>query len=401
MRLLDKIKIIREVLKKGVSVSLTDAKQLKAIFRDFLFPGSSSVNSGYVGACANIWGLSFAKSKLRVYNSDSDNEEWENHPAVLLLSKPFPGYTGWELLYRIATDLIFEGNCYILKLRPQSSLSPVSGLYPLQADKINTYPYNIERIDRYEYNTGEGITHFDPLDIIHFKSPDRKSVIKGSPIIDRIKDIVDVEKMQIEYRKKFYQKAGFLGATFTTEANMDPESFARAKDMLETKYGGSENVFKAALFDNGLKPVPTAYSLKDMQIMDDRKLNMEEICSAFGVNKLLFGQSENIQRGNADTVYYVFYSTVIDPLLNYIDQALTNQFLSVDYAATDGSTPLYFGHDILASRDKEADYKNYESAIKSGWLAPDEVRIQEGYNPLGGEYALPKLNINSQAAPAV
>jgi len=399
LRLLDKIKLAYRLFTK--SVDLTDAAAFKATFSEFLANTNTSQNTGYVGSCANVWGLSFAKAIPRVYDKENKNAEWEYHPAIEILQNPFPYFTGWELMYRIASDLIFEGNCYILKLRPQTGrmMKPVTGLYPLQSDRMTTYPYNVERVDYYEYNTGAGITRIDKEDLIHLKSPDRKSIIKGSPIIARISDVVDVEKMQIEYRKLFYKKGGFLGATFTTSQTMQQDNFNRLYEMLKSKYGGSENAFKVALFDSDVRPVPTAYSLKDMQITDDRKLNMEEICSAFGVNKLLFGQSENIQRGNADTVLYAFYFVTIDPLLTYVAQALTNQFLSVDFAATDGSTSLYLAFDPLAMRDKQAEYANYKSAIDAGWLYPSEVREIEGYKPspeLDNKFLQSKL----QAQPA-
>ncbi len=399
MRLLDKIKLAYRLFTK--SVNLTDATAFKATFSEFLANTNASQNTGYVGSCANVWGLSFAKAIPRVYDKENKNAEWEYHPAIEILQNPFPYFTGWELMYRVASDLIFEGNCYLLKLRPKAAriMKPVSGLYPMQSDRMTTYPYNVERIDYYEYNTGSGLIRIDKEDIIHLKSPDRKSIIKGSPIIARISDVVDVEKMQIEYRKLFYKKGGFLGATFTTSQNMGDEAFQRMYAMLQNKYGGSSNSFKVALFDNDVRPVPTAYSLKDMQITDDRKLNMEEICSAFGVNKLLFGQSENIQRGNADTVLYAFYFVTIDPLLTYVAQALTNQFLSVDFAATDGSTSLYLAFDPLAMRDKQAEYANYKSAIDAGWLYPSEVREIEGYKPspeLDNKFLQSKL----QAQPA-
>lgn len=402
MKLLDKIKFaLAKPLLKSVSIGLSSASDVKAHLSQFLTTQNTSKNSGYVSSCANVWGLSFAQAIPRVYNSDNNNEEWENHPAVEVLKNPFPYFTGWELMYRIASDLIFEGNCYILKLRPQvgRGLTPVTGLFPLQADRMDTFPHGVERIDHYEYNTGTGITKFPLEDIIHLKSPDRKSTIKGSPVISRISDVVDVEKMQIEYRKLFYKKGGFLGATFTTSKDMGKESFNRMLEVLREKYGGSENAFKIALFDNDIKPVPTAYSLKDMQITEDRKLNMEEICAAFNVNKLFFGQSENIQRGNAETVFYVFYAATMDPLLIYVAQAFTNQFLSVDFRASDNSAPLYFAFDPLAQRDKTTDYANYKAALDAGWIWPSEIRESEGYGPdetLDNRF----LQSKSQAQPA-
>lgn len=390
MKLLQKIKLAASIFK---SVSLTDTALFRKTFAQFLTSFNTSKNSGYVGSCANVWGLSFSKAIFRVYDKEEDNEEWLSHPAVELINNPFPGFTKFELLYRLATDLIFEGNCYLLKLRPKSGIQSVSGLYLLQADRIDTSPHGVERIDYYEYNTGSATIKLEVKDIIHFRSPDRKSIVKGSPIISRISDVVDVEKMQIEYRKQFYKRGGMLGATFVTEQNMVQEVFDSRLEMLQQKYGGSENAFKVALFDNGLKPVPTAWSLKDMQITEDRKLNMEEICSAFNVNKLFFGQSENIQRGNAETVEYVFYSSTIDPLLSYIGQVFTNQFLSVDFLSTDGSASLYMKPDALAQRDIEQILKYYENGLRNGWLAPDEVRTEEGYKALGNDYAMPKLSL--------
>lgn len=391
MGLINKIKLFRKALK---SVSLSDSKEFYKVYQNFLAGLDSNKNTGYVGSCANIWGLSFAKAIFRVYDSEEDNEEVPKHPAIELIKNPFPGYTGWELMYRLATDLIFEGNCYWLKLRPQNkNINAVSGLYLLQANRMDTYPYGVDRIDYYLYNTGTSTIRLEVKDIIHFKSPDRVSITKGSPIINRIADVVDVEKMQIEYRKQFYKSAGFLGATFTTEQNLQTEVFNDRLKRLQEKYGGSGNAFKAALFDNGLKPTPTAYSLKDMQIKEDRELNRDEVCAAFGVNKMLFGLSENIQRGNADTVYYVFYSAIIDPLLSLIDQVLTNQFINIDFRATDNSTPYYLCHDTLAHRDTAEELKYYENGLKYGWLSPDEVRNEEGYPALGGDYALPKLSL--------
>lgn len=400
MKLLDKIKInTLKFLTK--SVSLTDAATFKSTFAEWLTGHNKSKNSGYIGSCANVWGLSFAKAHFRVYDYEKDNTEIENHPAAQLIKNPLPRYTGFQLKYRIATDLIFEGNSYILKLRPMAGklFRPVTGLYPLQADRMNTYPPNQERIEYYEYNTGSGVTRLNIEDVIHFQSPDRNSIIKGAPIVSRIADVEEVEKLQTAYRKQFYLKGGFLGATFTTSKDMGKDSFDRMLALLQEKYGGSENAFKVALFDNDIKPVPTAYGPKDMQMVEDRNLNRDEICSAFGVNKLLFGQSENIQRGNADTVLFAFYYVTIDPLLELLSETLTGQLINVDYAATDGSTPYYMKADKLAQRDVETDLKYYQNGLANKWLLPSEVREAEGYEPMP-ELDTLFLNSKPQAQPA-
>jgi HK97 family phage portal protein len=381
MKLLDKIKFAVSVFapalfSKSGKVRLSTFSQFQKTFSGWLENISGGEkNTGYVASCSNIWGLSFAKAKHRLYDK-SNGMEVTVHPFNDLISKPNWFQTSWEQRYRIATDFIYEGNSYFLKLR--DSLRVPRALVQLHPDRITTQPYNYEKIDYYEYNTGSDIIRLEKEDVLHFRLPSLTSYIKGTPLLSKIADLKDIERLQIAYRKQFYKQGGFLGAVFTTEQKMNSDVFKRAKSELETNYTGSvENAFKVALFEQGLKPIPTAYSPKDMDMTAERNLNKEEILSVFGVNKLLFGQSDQIQRGNADTIYYVFYATIIDPLLDYIDEVFTSQLCHVDF-----DTDYFVKHDRLAGRDVELDLRYYESGIQNGWLTPNEVREIEGYEPL-------------------
>lgn len=377
MRLLDKIKFTAHLLTGGAfisksnSVGLNSYAQFQNTFSTWLenFSGNER-NTGYVASCSNIWGLSFAKAKLRIYDK-TNGKEVESHPFNDLMSKPNWFQTSWEQRYRIATDFIYEGNSYFLKLR--DGLRVPRAIIQLHPDRITTQPHNYERIDYYEYNTGSGLIRLEKEDVIHFRLPSRSSFIKGEPLINKIADLKEIEKLQLAYRKQFYKQGGFLGAVFTTEQKMNSESFKRAKAELQENYSGSvANSFKVALFEQGLTPIPTAYSPKDMDMTAERNLNKDEICAVFGVNKLMFGQSENIQRGNADAVIYNFYNTIIDPLLDYIDEVFTTQLCHVDF-----DTDYYVEHDTLAQRDLEMDLKYYTdlramNVVSSKWVAEKE-----------------------------
>lgn len=397
--LLDKFKLFRTFSSRLKEVSLTDFKSFKDTFSEWLnVNGGNTKNSGYIFACSNIWGLSFAKTLHYLYDSEEDNEKVDVHPFNELMKKPNWFQTAWEIKYRQAWELIWEGNSYLMKLR--DSMGVPRALIQLHPSRIQTYPYNFERIDYYVYNTGAELLNIPKSEIIHFRLPSKDNYIKGTPLINYIDNLREIESLQNEYRKQFYKKGGFLGATFTTDQQLKGDSFKNAKDQLQAKYGGSaENAFNIALFDSGLKPIPTAYSPKDMQMKDERALNRDEICSAFGVNKLLMGQSEAIQRGNADTVYYVFYTQIIDPLMDYFDQVYTTQLIETDFSI-DGQTPYYVQHDKLANRDLQMDLMYYKNGLggdnNDPWLSVDDVRIAEGKPALGGVYAKPTVRGNNQ-----
>lgn len=377
---------------KKSTVSLTNPTQFKTIFKDWLdnLHGEER-NTGYIAACANIWGLSFAKAKSKIYDI-TDGEEVEGHPYYDLIRKPNWFQTMWEIEYRRALDLIYEGDSYLLKLK--DSLGVPRALIQMHPDRVQTYPYNYEKIESYIYNTGTGLLELPKDDVIHFRLPSQSNYIHGEPLINKIADVKEIEKLQLAYRRQFYKAGGFLGAVFTTDQKMQADSFQRAKAELQANYAGSvENAFKVALFEQGLTPVPTAYSLKDMDMTAERNLNRDEILSIFGVNKILFGQSENIQRGNADTVYYVFYNTIIDPLLDYTDQVLTAELCAVDY-----DKDYYIQHDKLAQRDLEMDLRYYRelreiNAVSSKWVAEQEgIEYDEAQIQRENELLKPKEN---------
>ena len=157
---------------------------------------------------------------------------------------------------------------------------------------------------------------------------------------------------------------------------MSRESFERMVQHISDRYtGGSENAYRVAVFEQGLKPIPGAYSIKEMDISSQRSLTQKEICAAFQVNKLLLGESELIQRGNADTVIYLFCTSVIDPIMDYIEDVLTKELVVVDFGED-----YFIKHDKVASRDIELDLKYYESGLKHGWLSSEEVRELEGFS---------------------
>jgi len=84
----------------------------------------------------------------------------------------------------------------------------------------------------------------------------------------------------------------------------------------------------------------------------------------------------------------VFIEETIVPKLRKIVSYL-NEFLLPDY----GDDTLFFDFDDPSPRNVEIALKYYESGIKNGWLAPNEVREEEGYKGFeGGDNLFLPLN---------
>jgi CRISPR/Cas system CMR-associated protein Cmr5 small subunit len=196
-------------------------------------------------------------------------------------------------------------------------------------------------------------------------------------------------QLQSEYMQKFYKSGGFLGSTFSTPNDMSPLAFEKAKKELESKYGGSENSFKVALFDNGLQPVKTAYSIKDMEIASQRKLSREEILGAWGVPEVLIGLGEAANRAVTDSQMYSFAKVVIDPILTYRDEVYTRE-IEKEFGRDD----LFVKHDTVAPEDVEGKLRYYKDMASIAGITINEIRAEEDYEMFPYELAdVPLLNV--------
>jgi HK97 family phage portal protein len=339
-----------------------------------------------------------AKGKFRLYKKQKQNGkiylyEVYDHPFLDLWSKPNEFQTTWEVKYYTGVYLAVFGNLYLLVLKSVLDGKP-RALIMLDPSRVEPISSKTNYVDYYEYNLGSEKVKLSVNEIIHFRFPSRYSIVKGSPILDELRDVIETDKLQQRLTKDFYEKGGFLGATFTTNASLGTQAFERARKQLMEKYQGSENAFKVALFEQGLQPIKAAYSIRDMDLTNQRKLVQEEILMAFRIPKLLMGASaEGYTKASAEAAEYTYAQSMIDPLLGYMSEVLTD-FVKKNYGAD-----LVVKHDSVAPKDVERNLNYYKGMMGIGAITINEVRAEEDFEPL--EYELADVNILNLGGAAI
>ena len=193
--------IIKYLRTKGYSIGLRDYNLFAKTFSSY-FSGSSSEYSGWVAACADVWGKYFAKVKFRLYDKSS-GDEITAHPITDIFAYPNELQTWWEIKYRIAQNFIIYGNSYLLKLR--DAMNVPRAVIQLHPERVTVNPSGREQVGYYEYNTGIDIVRLAKEDVIHFRYPDPSDHVSGRPVISGILNQLDVDKFQTAYQKKFYK----------------------------------------------------------------------------------------------------------------------------------------------------------------------------------------------------
>lgn len=393
MKLLDKWALNKVgKLVEAKSINLQDPNNFQKAFDDYF---NLAVNpENYVGSvfdAIDTWGWYFAKALFRVYKT-SRGDKKEDLSKRMLFDNPNP-YSVWkEMSYMLAGQMGLFGKSFIFKKRrgntPSLNKGEVIGYQLLLPSLVTLKDAKDVPIAYYEYQDGTNKINIHRDNIIFIRYPNPNGGLNGYPIVSSILDQSEVNKLQMAYAKKFFKQGGFLGLAFSTTQQMTPTNFKRTLAMLEDKYKGIENAYEIGLFDSGLQPIKSAFSLKDMDFGTNRELTRDDIFAAFKVPKILVGLGESINRATAEASIYQFTSGVIDPVLSYIDQILTKDFI-MEYGEEYSVV-----HDILAPKDQEGKLSYYSNGLKEGWLTINEVREAEGWNKVEGEIAdSPTINV--------
>jgi len=383
--------LYQDISAKFKAFRITDAGSLIDQFGDF-WGLNKSQHTGYVAACLDTMGNFFAKAQFKVYKNVKGKPVVQpDHPFIKLLNKPNSFQTSWDQRYFIGVYFGVFGNFYLLKGRGSAS-GKVRNLIMLDPTRME--PIQEEKwIDYYEYNKGTEKVRLETEDVIHIRRPTSDSVIVGKPIVEAIADILDVDALQMGYMKKFYKEGGFLGNTFSTTQNMSPATFKRAKQELIEKYSGSENAFKVALFESGLQPIKSAYSIREMELGPQRRLTLEEVMTAFRIPQILLGGSnETYNFGTAKSAEYAYTSTLVDPYLTNVDEVFTR------HVKNDYGEEFFVAHDALSTKDVEENLKYYKDMTSVGAFTINEVRERERLPALNFALAdVPLLNVGGAA----
>ncbi len=345
-------------------------------FADFL---KSNNSSDYVGAVFNsidIHGFYFSKAKFRVYQKENNKTtELVDHPFNVLFQSPNSKRTWWEYAYKIPAYWGLWGVNYFHIKRNVLTGKPFA--YQQIPPALIEKKYSSSgSLDVYLYNDGTNKIEIPVNDILEIKYPNPYSEEKGFAIIDSVADQKTVNALQMHYMKKFFENGGFMGLIFTTNQEMKKPNFERTLALLEEKFMGSDNAYRnVGLFDSGLKPEKAAYSIKDMDIVESRKITKDDIYEAWKVSKIHVGSGELANRAANDAVIYQFTSGVIDPLLSYLDNTFT---LFIKREFQDKTVEVV--HDTLAPKDVESQVKYYDNMSKIGGLTINEIRAYEGEN---------------------
>jgi len=337
---------------------------------------------GWVYAAVRKVALSAAMVDIKLYRSrkdrrgrDIDEPVWD-HPLVDLIERPNPHQTRFEFKFLTFAWLELTGEAYWVKVFAGEPRRPKE-LWPLRPDRVRIAVGDDGTIKGYVYYAENGTqVPFEPEEIVPFRLPNPARLYRGMGIVEAAATAIDTDYYAADWHKAFYKHGTVLGGVLETDQFLPQGELDRIKQEFAEKYSGAKGAGKIPVLTGGLRWKDTAQKIVDMQLIEGRRFNRDEILSAAGISQAVLGIMEDVNRANAEGAIFLLMATEIAPRLQLFDEAL-NAHLVPDF----GDEGLWFKHDDPVPENREIRAKELELLSARGALLLNELREEYGFQP--------------------
>lgn len=337
-----------------------------------------------VFACTTLIAQDIGKLRIKLVEQKNSGVWKETTDPVVgtLLTKPNDYQTRIKFLEYWMTSKLIHGNCYALKRR--DGTGKVKYLYVLDPSRVvplvstdGSVFYelkvdNLSTLDKQVIVPASEIIHDPMVTLFH-------PLIGVTPIYAcglAASQGVNIQRNSV----KFFGNQSQPGGILTAPGEISNETAVRLKEYWEENFTG-DNAGKVAVVGDGLKYEPLTVNASDAQLIDQLKMSAETVCSCFHVPPFMVGVGPMPSLANVEALTQQYYSQCLQSLIESFELSMDE---GLELAATGRKLGTELDLDGLFRMDTATRYKAHSDAIGGGWLAPNEARIKEDYEPVVG-----------------
>lgn len=340
-------------------------------------------------ACVRVIADGCATPRLRLYRETTDGRRQHatNIPECRLLERrPNEWQTSfeWRRMMTIHAALTGTG----LSIKVMGDNRRVRELIPVMPGR-----WDVRKVSRYEVR----YRCWDDFGLIGEFTPDQVFLINNIQW-DWLKSLNAVAlarkaiglAMATENAQAAMAENGMRpSGVYSVEGKLSAEQHDRLTKVVHEANTGAKRGM-ALILDNAAKWLSTSTSAVDAQQVETRRLQVEEVCRAYGVFPIMVGHSD---KSSTFASSEAFFGAHVKHTLAPWHTAWTQR---MDETLLDGSGPLYTEFDVryllAGSMRDRAVYAR--TMVEMGLLSPNEWRDEEGRDPReGGDVYLTPMNM--------
>ncbi|MGV1870897.1 phage portal protein [Agrobacterium rosae] len=313
---------------------------------------------------------------------DDTKEKATDHPLYRVLHRqPNNWQTAFDFRVLMQLRALAHGNAYALIIRGpnlKTGRRAVSRLIPLDPERVTP----IQNADwsvsyRYQPKTG-GHKLYAGEEIFHLRGVSIDG-INGISLVKQARDAIGIALSAELAAARIFKNGSMVGGALEHPNKLSDEAFERLKASLAEKEGAA-NAGKNMILEEGLKYSKRDTNAKDSQLIEARKMQVEEIARVTGVPRPLLMVDETSWGSGIEALGRFFVQYALGPWFESWQQAAERSLL--DESERDRySVKFNPGALLRGSMKDQADFfaKALGTGGAPGWLSQNEVRDLSDY----------------------
>ena len=177
-----------------------------------------------------------------------------------------------------------------------------------------------------------------------------------------------------DYAARFFANSARPDFVLTADGNVSPESVQLLRDQLEERFTGAQNAHKPMIMTNGLKPTVISLPLDDLQLLQLRQFQIEDIARIFGVPPFMIGHTEKTTSwgSGVESMGAGFVKFTLRAHLNKFENEINRKFFRT------ASRVAAFDTTELERADTKSLFEAFRIALgragEPGFMTKEEVR---------------------------
>ncbi len=355
--------------KSGAKVSVTSALQVTAFYRAVL-----------------VIAEGVAQLPIEIYRrlpSGRGAEPAKDHPLYdLLLHEPFEGLDSMSFWRTSLMHAVATGNSVAYRNVLNGQLRELIPIRP-ESVAIDHHSVTMRPTFNITFEDGRGVL-VSADEVFHLRGPSW-SHYRGLDPSAIGREAIGLARATEEAHARLHKNGVRPSGTLTAPGKLDQADINQLREMWNEVYSGPENIAKAAVLANGLEWKSLRMTGVESEHLDTRKHQIEEIGRLVGVFPIMLGHAgdQTPTFASADAFFAAHERYSLQPWIKAVVAAVNVQLLTRQERAEGYFCRVDTSEWSRGSLKDRAEY--YKAALGTnsspGWLKPNEVREDDGWNP--------------------
>lgn len=348
----------------------------------------TAIKVATVLACTRVIAQGIAQVPLKVFrDANGQKNPATNHALYYLLhNQPNAWQTSFEYRETLAMHAVLAGRHYSFINRGVGGR--IAELIALEPDRMVATRLPDGQIS-YKYTAQNGSEQEFPAEAVWHVRGMSWNGWQGMDAIDLAREAIGLSIAAEERHAKQFANGVFASGTYSVDGTLSPEQYRQMKKFLVDNHSG-EQTGMPMILDRGAKWLQMSMSGVDMQHIEVRRNQVEEVCRAMGVMPIMVGFADKTATyASAEQMFLAHVVHTLTPWYTRLEQSMNAHLIGrkdveAGYYARFMAAGLMRG----AMKDR-GDF--FSKALGAGgspaWMTQDEVRELEEMNPMGGDAA--------------